>query len=131
MMKLTDEEFKVKFDELRRQEVKMAYVLKGVQKAYHEMPNPRMNPSLHRHDLVKGSKTMTVEDSVRLYFQMHPVPEAQETVSHLVDMVFYLCNQDPEARANYAVAMHNAFDQLLMLIDKYEGREPNCIEFFD
>lgn len=128
---MTDEEFKQEFNALRTQEVRMAYVLKGVQKAYHEMPNSRMNPALHRHDLVKGSKTMTVEDSVRLYFQMHPVPEAKETVSSLVDMVFYLCNQDPEARANYAVAMHNTFDRLLMMIDKHEGREPNCIEFFD
>ena len=128
---MTDEEFKQEFNALRTQEVRMAYVLKGVQKAYHEMPNSRMNPARHRHDLVKGSKTMTVEDSVRLYFQMHPVPEAHETVRHLVDMVFYLCNQDPDERANYAVAMHNAFDQLLMLIDKHEGREPNCIEFFD
>lgn len=130
-MKMSDQEFKAKFDELRTQEVRMAYVLKGVQKAYHEMPNSKMNPSRHRRDLVKGSKTMTVEDSIRLYFQMHPVPEAHETVSHLVDMVFYLCNQDPEALANYAVAMHNAFDRLLMMIDKHEGREPNCIEFFD
>lgn len=128
---MTDDEFNQEFNTLRTQEVRMAYVLKGVQKAYHEMPNQRMNPSKHRHDLVKGSETMTVEDSVRLYFQMHQVPEAHETVSNLVDMVFYLCNQDPEERANYAVAMHNAFDQLLMLIDKYEGREPNCIEFFD
>lgn len=130
-MKMTDDEFKVKFDKLRSQELKMGFVLKGMQKVYHQMPNSRMNPALHRHDLAKGSETMTVEDRLRHYYQLHLVPEAQTTVKDMVEIVFYLCNQDQEARANYAIAMHNTFDKLLMLIDQYEGKEPNHIEFFD
>ena len=128
---MTDDEFKVKFEKLRSQELRIAYLLKGVQKAYQQMPNQRMNPAEHRHDLVKGSETMTVEDSVRLYFQLHLVPQAQTTVKEMVLMVFYLCNQTPEVRAAYAVAMHNTFEQLLMLIDEHEVREANCIEFFE
>ena len=128
---MTDEEFQVKFDKLRSQELKMAFVLKGMQKVYHEMPNPMMNPARHRHLLARGSETMTVEDRLRYYYQLHLVPEAQTTVKDMVEIVFYLCNQDQEARANYAIAMHNTFDKLLMLIDQYEGKEPNHIEFFD
>ena len=74
---MTDEEFKVKFDKLRSQEVKMAYVLKGVQKAYHEMPNSKMNPSRHRRDLVKGSKILdhvkTIPTSSRQNFNSEGV----------------------------------------------------------
>lgn len=128
---MTDEEFNAKFDKLRSQELRIAYLLRGVQKAYHEMSNPGMNPSLHRHDLAKSSETMTVEDSVRCYYQSHLVPEAESTVKEMVLMTFYLCNQTPETLAGYAVVMHNTFDKLLMLIDEHEGREANCIEFFD
>lgn len=130
-MKMTDEEFNAKFDKLRSQELRIAYLLKGVQKAYQQMPNKGMNPAQHRTDLVKGSETMTVEDSVRCYYQSHLVPEAQTTVKEMVLMTFYLCNQTPETRLSYAVAMHNTFEQLLMLIDKHEGKERNYIEFFD
>lgn len=128
---MTDEEFKVKFDKLRSQELRIAYLLKGMEKVYHEMPNSGMNPALHRNDLAKGSETITVEDRLRCYYQSHLVTEAQTTVKEMVLMVFYLCNQTPEVRLHYAVAMHNTFDQLLMLIDKREGKELNSIEFFD
>lgn len=128
---MTDDEFKLKFNKLRSQELRIAYLIKGMEKVYHEMPNSGMNPAKHRNDLVKGSETMTVEDRLRCYYQSHLVTEADTTVKEMVEMVFYLCNQTPATRLNYAIVMHNTFDKLLMLIDKYESKERNCIEFFD
>lgn len=128
---MTDEEFNAKFDKLRSQELRIAYLIKGMEKVYHEMPNSGMNPAEHRHDLVKGSETMTVEDRLRCYYQLKLVPEADTTAKEMVEMVFYLCNQTPEVRLHYAVVMHNTFEKLLMLIDERESKEPNGIEFFD
>ena len=45
---MTDEEFNAKFDKLRSQELRIAYLLKGVQKAYQQMPNKGMNPAQQR-----------------------------------------------------------------------------------
>ena len=65
---------------------------------------------------------MTVEDSVRCYYQSHLVPEAKSTVKEMVEMVFYLSNQDAETLAGYSIVMQNTFEKLLMLIEKHEGR---------